>query len=239
LLDRLAPDVPAGDRIVELGDPAELLGAVLKEVAALGVVGSRGRGPVRAAILGSVSHALAGHAPCPVVVVPRHATLPAAAGAAVICGVDGSVESTVALEVAGTLAGALGGRLVAVYVRSAGGAAAVPVTWAADRWQVPVDDGHAALAIVERAVAALDLEAPVSLCVEAGEPAERLAAVARRQPSAILAVGSRGQGSVRAALLGSVSSRLAAIAPSPVLIMAPTARALPLTGRDRQLAAAR
>lgn len=34
------------------------------------VVGSRGRGTVRAALLGSTSHALAGDAPCPVVVVP-------------------------------------------------------------------------------------------------------------------------------------------------------------------------
>jgi nucleotide-binding universal stress UspA family protein len=34
------------------------------------VVGSRGRGTVRAALLGSTSHALAAHAPCPVVVVP-------------------------------------------------------------------------------------------------------------------------------------------------------------------------
>ncbi len=34
------------------------------------VVGSRGRGSVRAALLGSTSHALVGDAPCPVVVVP-------------------------------------------------------------------------------------------------------------------------------------------------------------------------
>lgn len=34
------------------------------------VVGSRGRGTVRAALLGSTSHALVREAPCPVVVVP-------------------------------------------------------------------------------------------------------------------------------------------------------------------------
>lgn len=34
------------------------------------IVGSRGHGAVRAALLGSTSHALAGDAPCPVVVVP-------------------------------------------------------------------------------------------------------------------------------------------------------------------------
>lgn len=37
------------------------------------VVGSRGHGAVRAALLGSTSHDLAAHAPCPVVVVPPEA----------------------------------------------------------------------------------------------------------------------------------------------------------------------
>lgn len=34
------------------------------------VVGSRGRGAIRAALLGSTSHALVGDCPCPVVVIP-------------------------------------------------------------------------------------------------------------------------------------------------------------------------
>src|SRR4051812_38823236 len=116
LLDRLAPDVPTADRIIEIGDPADLLRAVLDDDAALGVVGSRGHGAAVAALRGSVSHALARSAPSPLVVVPPHATLTAAAGAAVVCGVDGSVEATAALEAGGALASALGGRLIAVHV---------------------------------------------------------------------------------------------------------------------------
>jgi nucleotide-binding universal stress UspA family protein len=38
--------------------------------AALLIVGSRGRGPVTSAVLGSTSHYCVDHAPCPVVVVP-------------------------------------------------------------------------------------------------------------------------------------------------------------------------
>jgi nucleotide-binding universal stress UspA family protein len=34
-------------------------------------MGSRGRGPLRAAILGSVSHSVARRAPCPVLILPR------------------------------------------------------------------------------------------------------------------------------------------------------------------------
>lgn len=51
--------VADGLRRIAVDNHAELL-----------IVGSRGRGTVRAALLGSTSHALAGDAPCPVVVVP-------------------------------------------------------------------------------------------------------------------------------------------------------------------------
>lgn len=53
------PSVADGLRRIATEREAELL-----------VVGSRGHGAVRAALLGSTSHALAGDAPCPVVVVP-------------------------------------------------------------------------------------------------------------------------------------------------------------------------
>lgn len=224
LLDRLAPDVPSTDRIVDVGDPAELLSALLQDGAALGVVGSRGRGAARAAVLGSVSQQLAGSAACPIVVMPPHASLDRAHGATVVCGVDGSVEAATALHTAGGLATALDGRLVVVYVRAATGVAAVPSTWAADRRQAPVEDGRAALAVVESAAAELELDVPVSRCVESGDPAERLSALAREHRSAILAVGSRRQSSLRAALLGSVSPRLTAIAESPVVIASHMAR---------------
>jgi nucleotide-binding universal stress UspA family protein len=52
------------------GDPAEALVDASKRVDIL-VCGSRGYGPLRAVILGSVSRRLAGGAHCPVVVVPR------------------------------------------------------------------------------------------------------------------------------------------------------------------------
>jgi nucleotide-binding universal stress UspA family protein len=59
------------DRRVELGAPAQRLVAVAEdEDAELIVVGSRGRGALRAALLGSVSTEVIGAAPCPVLVVP-------------------------------------------------------------------------------------------------------------------------------------------------------------------------
>lgn len=56
---------------LEVGNPAERLGQIAEdERAAMLVVGSRGRGALRAAVLGSVSRELAARASCPVIVVP-------------------------------------------------------------------------------------------------------------------------------------------------------------------------
>jgi nucleotide-binding universal stress UspA family protein len=58
---------------VEQGLASEVLLRLARENSVdLIVVGSRGFGAVREAILGSVSHILALHAPCPVVVLPHH-----------------------------------------------------------------------------------------------------------------------------------------------------------------------
>jgi nucleotide-binding universal stress UspA family protein len=61
------PDVRA-ERVVSLARPAQAL-AEEAEGAALLVVGSHGHGAVRRALLGSVSHAMLHHAPCPLALV--------------------------------------------------------------------------------------------------------------------------------------------------------------------------
>ncbi|MFE5565371.1 universal stress protein [Amycolatopsis japonica] len=64
------PDVPV-QRVIAVDRPAHAL-AEQAEGAALLVVGSHGRGPLRRALLGSVSRAMVHHAPCPVAVVRHH-----------------------------------------------------------------------------------------------------------------------------------------------------------------------
>ena len=79
-----APDEQLGEAGAACGDGSEASGRLLDGDAAsefaaasaaldLLVLGSRGYGPVRSVLLGSVSRALARSAACPVVVVPRGA----------------------------------------------------------------------------------------------------------------------------------------------------------------------
>lgn len=60
---------PRVDAVLTAGDPGEAL-VRLAAGADLLVVGTRGRGVVASAVLGSVSRHVLHHAPCPVVVVP-------------------------------------------------------------------------------------------------------------------------------------------------------------------------
>jgi nucleotide-binding universal stress UspA family protein len=106
------------------GSPAAAIMAAADQAGAdLVVVGSRGRGSLRAAVLGSVSRDLTAQARCPVVVVPSgkartNAADPAPpAHASVVCGIDGSDQALTAAAIAGRLAKRLGYRLVIVHAR--------------------------------------------------------------------------------------------------------------------------
>jgi nucleotide-binding universal stress UspA family protein len=73
LLEGLAARSGATDATLHaaVGAPADHIVALCaQEEAALAVVGSHGRGDVRSAVLGSVSHSVASKASCPVVIVP-------------------------------------------------------------------------------------------------------------------------------------------------------------------------
>jgi nucleotide-binding universal stress UspA family protein len=113
---------------LKIGGAANQLDQIADDVGAnLIVTGSRGRGPLASALLGSVSRALARDARCPVMIVPDGAPVEgprpiddAPTGrATIIAGVDGSEQSSVAAHFARELAERLGDRLVVVRPNAA------------------------------------------------------------------------------------------------------------------------
>ena len=211
------------EQIVRLGQPAAVLADAMTDDTAFAVVGSRGHGAARAALLGSVSHAVAGVSPCPVIVVPPHARVELTAQPTIVCGLDGSAAAITALRSAAELAHGLGGRLLALHVRAATPTQLAPsIGGPRQPFVEPLDAARAAVALVERPVADLDPGVPTTMRIESGNPAACLARVAAETGHGIVVVGSHRHGLLRSALLGSVSLRLAATAPVPVMIVPPT-----------------
>jgi nucleotide-binding universal stress UspA family protein len=146
---------------------------------------------------------------------------------AILCGVDGSVESQDALKVAQQYARRLGTRLVLAHVVED-----TPVDYAA---LDPMAGGHGAGSLVlaateQRAEAGevllkrMAIDAGVEHAerrVAFGYPAERLADLADDEGAELIVVGSRGRGAFKAAFLGSVSKTLIGVARSPILIVPP------------------
>lgn len=94
--ERRAPDLEI-HLVQRVADPRDLL-LTVSEHASMLVVGSRGRGRTRSAVLGSVGLSLTRHARCPVLVVrPHH---PGVVRRGVLVAADGSATSTPTLEVA-------------------------------------------------------------------------------------------------------------------------------------------
>lgn len=91
-----APDLEVYD-VLRVVDPRELMLALSTD-AAMVVLGSRGRGPVRSLLLGSVGVALSRHARCPVVI--HRPSNPGKVRHGVLVGVDGTAYSHAALEFA-------------------------------------------------------------------------------------------------------------------------------------------
>ena len=222
-------------RVAAVSPSAGLVATARVELPYLIVIGASGHSPLREALVGSVAGELPLKAPCPVVVTPPDAVMPDALSPAadqnsIVCGVSDSPEAEAAARTAGQLARALEARLLLVHAR-------LP--------QPPVGNavmGRHALAIADHVVAEREERisaellgravewsacegAALETVIETGDPAERIEAVAERERAALIVVGSRGRGPVRAAVLGSTSRRLAANACRPVVIVGPPAQA--------------
>ncbi|MFD4708133.1 universal stress protein [Streptomyces sp. NPDC058430] len=139
----------------------------------------------------------------------------------IVVGVDGSPSSRAALRWAVRYAGLVGGRVEAISAWEVPGMA----SWSAPAVDTDFDEGEAERGLVEevRAVLGEDGGSLVRERLVRGNAAEVLVDAA--QGAEMLVVGSRGHGSFRRALLGSVSQQVAHHAPCPVTIIRPDMRA--------------
>jgi nucleotide-binding universal stress UspA family protein len=137
----------------------------------------------------------------------------------IICGVDGSAESRVALRVAAQLSGQLGLRLLIAHVSQA--ALLAPAAGTTPLLTKPMaEELRAGAELLERS--ALDESlGDATLRPLYGLPAECLADLADEEDAEFIVVGSRGRGAFKAAFLGSVSRDLIGIARCPVVVVPP------------------
>jgi|HigsolmetaAR201D_1030396.scaffolds.fasta_scaffold05286_5 nucleotide-binding universal stress UspA family protein len=175
------------------------------------VVGSRGHERFDALRLGSVAHAVARRARCPVVIVPDVDV--AQLHGRVVVGVDGSADADEALRLACREAELRDAELLLVHAWDYPYATELGTSEACDRAQV---DG--ALVLEEAVRRARDLWAgPIKDKLVRGRAASAL--LEEAGTADLLVVGSRGRGAVRSFLFGSVSTEVSDRAPCPVMVV--------------------
>lgn len=182
------------------------------------VLGSPHRGAVGRALIGSVAEGVLHGAPCAAVIAPRgYAANGHGPFATIAVAYDGTPEARAALARARGLAEQSRAALRILTV------VAPPVALPGAVGYTPVNPPEPDK-VIEEGVAAAGSAVPVDGRRLDGPPAEALAEACEDGVD-LLVAGSRGYGPVARLLLGSVSSRLVAIAPCPVLVV-------PRPGRD-------
>jgi nucleotide-binding universal stress UspA family protein len=217
-LDELAGRLEAsggavGGAYFRVGSPAAEIVAQAEELGAgLVVLGNRGLGAMRRALMGSVSDSVVRHAPCPALVVREE---PLAFPTKILLATDGSEEANLAASTAAELAKDSGSELHVVHV-----GAVVPSFLAATE-EEPARTAREARRTLDEQVRRIETghgtEAQAHL--RFGGAAEEIVALAEDVGAGLIAMGSRGRGGIRRALMGSVSERVVRHAHCAVVII--------------------
>jgi nucleotide-binding universal stress UspA family protein len=143
----------------------------------------------------------------------------------IVCGVDGSADSQVALAVAVDVAARLRLRLIMANVVEPShapsvGAASLRGTMPDPLFPTTDEQEEASNGLLAELSATMGLEG-ADRRVVVGYAAEGLADLADEEEAEMIVVGSRGRGAFKAAFLGSVSTSLIGVARCPVLVVPP------------------
>ncbi|GAA2024822.1 universal stress protein [Pseudokineococcus marinus] len=203
-----------------LVDPVRALVDVSREASLL-VVGNRGRGTLRASLLGSTAFGTSAHAACPVLVVRTGSTRTPGPDRPVVVGADGSPSSGRALVVAADVAARTGAPLQVLTAWSVPAAGSIGAYGAISEQHLPHLREHAeqvsaeALARVRARHGDLEVEARV---VRA-DPVRALRDASRGAGRVV--VGTHGHGRLLSAVLGSVSQSAVHDCRCPVEVVPP------------------
>jgi nucleotide-binding universal stress UspA family protein len=203
--------------------PSDDVVRVAEEIGAgLIVVGSRGLGGVRRALMGSVSDSVVRHAHCPVLVVRGE---PVSFPTKILVATDGSREAELAATSAADLARSTGSELhvVSVFPGSAYVHPYYEVHYpeAAERLRREAREERQEVLDeqIERIQKAGGNVAQTH--IRTGEAAEEIVALAEDMGVGLVALGSHGLGGIRRALIGSVSAAVVTHAHCPVMMVRP------------------
>ena len=144
----------------------------------------------------------------------------------IVCAIDGSPESGQLARISARLAEAMDAHLECVHVLAGQPAAAsLSAAVVAVGGSSPEDGVHdedvEAHGMLDGICDAAGADFATRRIVRYGDPARRIAAVAEERGADLIVVGTRGDSAAPDAVLGSVSRRLAADAPCPVLVVPP------------------
>jgi nucleotide-binding universal stress UspA family protein len=206
--------------LLEGGAPQEIVGLAEEIGAGLIVMGSRGRGGIRRALMGSVSDSVVRHAHCPVLVVRGDERGANVLPGRILLALDGSEESLRAARTAVDLAERMDSELHVVHVE--------------DVAPVYHPERHGYLAhyeeLQEEAQGLLDEQVNevqsaggtiANTHLRMGRPDEEIVVLSEEIGVGLIVTGSRGLGRIRRALIGSVSDSVVRHAHCPVLVVRP------------------
>ena len=208
----------AGEHLVEGRVAPEIVGLAEEIGAGLIVMGSRGRGGIRRALMGSVSESVVRHAHCPVLVVRDGERQRDYLPGTILLAVDGSEEASAAARTAVELAERTDSELHVVHVGEV-----TPVYH-------PERHGYRARYEELQEQARRLLEEQVHKVNSAGgtvsrahlrmgRPDEEIVVLGEEIGADLIATGSRGLGGMRRALMGSVSDSIVRHSHCPVLVV--------------------
>lgn len=198
--------------IVNAAAPSALVTA--SRDAYMTVSGCRGLGVLGRAFLGSVSSGLLHHGRGPIAIVRTDDAPAVEATAPVLVGVDGSPASEEATALAFDEASRRGVPLVALHAWSDASFPSIGSDW--ERYE---EGGHRILA--ERLAGWQERypDVQVQRRIVSDDPATRL--VEASKDAQLVVVGSRGRGGFSSLVLGSVATKVAQAATSPVIVVRP------------------